>query len=305
MEESPAASRRYQLGYSGGELNGHTALVVELLRGVEIERIARHGSANAFFSNVLQTVIDPRVGHGEDQRAVALHKNVFLLRGHRQGFCAWLGIVVTGVRRGGFLGRCGLLRGSRLLCRLRRTLVSIKRSREIESPVYKRNDKARTKARAAPAAPGVGMCRKEVRIVEAEPWHGISIKGQIAIREYRIHRGRAMTCPLVPTGGMRRSRGSRQPSANTHGLPGGTRRDHWVNRGDSRGGHRGWPRCKMHAGYGHAARMLGLHNCGKRKDQGKEAKSSPHGGYPETQDAWELVSHCIRRGLPLQRYFCF
>lgn len=157
-------------------MDGHAALIVELLRGTEVQGIERGGTADAFPSDILQAVINPRVGHGKDERAVALHKNILLLRGNGLSPAAagWDEIrpAVCGLLGWRWLVRGGLFR------RRRGSLVSIHRRWQIEAAINERDDKAVAETETVAAvATKVGMRREKVRVIKTEAGYWVSIKG--------------------------------------------------------------------------------------------------------------------------------
>jgi len=69
----------------------YAALFVELLRGVEVERIASDTAAQTIGSDVAQRSAFPRICYGEYEAAIAPHKNIlfFLARRRRSAICFW------------------------------------------------------------------------------------------------------------------------------------------------------------------------------------------------------------------------
>ena len=76
---------RRQCNASGGGAEVYAALFVELLRGVEVERIASDAAAQSVRRDVAQRSAVPRICYSEYEAAIAPHKNILLFFARRCG----------------------------------------------------------------------------------------------------------------------------------------------------------------------------------------------------------------------------
>src|ERR1700693_6182284 len=175
---STAASGRHETIFTGdlrlcGETKRNAALVVELLRGVQVQRVAWNAAAKAFFGNVLQLIVGPRKRHSKENRSIPPHKHIFRLRLQR-----WHG---TAASPRGRLWRRRRLRRRIVISRFRGSILCVIRliirslflfGRQVRV-VRIRNVNAAAKERQdepirAVGAPKIRVRSKKMRVVESQ-----------------------------------------------------------------------------------------------------------------------------------------
>ena len=164
--------------WSGGEAKIQAALLIELLRGVQIELVERQGAAQALASDVAKRAVLPSEGGGKKQRSIAANKNIFIgiLLSDRLGWYVVMRRCDRSLDVSGFLGfflnvvaLLGFLDGHRgsllIVCIVRknRPIVAAAIKREISS-----NKIAVSSVMVTPAMRSLRMDCRDVRIIKAK-----------------------------------------------------------------------------------------------------------------------------------------
>lgn len=157
------------------------ALLVELLRGVEVELIAGKGMAHAFVGDVAERVIFPGVRCCKKHGSIAANKNIFL------GFAlrSWLGSRRQ-VLRCVIWGRFRIAWPAGIRCGFRFPVVHllfgwgsffyvVGKERPVSSPAEKREKRSRKPTIAVMIMNAIRMCSREMGVVETEAWDASNI----------------------------------------------------------------------------------------------------------------------------------